>query len=267
MRKRALLYHIQRRESSTNFFEKAGRDWVRTWTEGLTPWEVNSTNPIIEEVDTLLSKTTTKSTSASDSKDRIMKTFIPGCGSGYDAIYLHKTGKYSPILGMDLSPMAVEKARLNLKEATIIKDKRGVEEKKMNDNRTEIRFEVGDVLQHKPSEPYDLIYDYLFLQALEPSLREKMVSKLKSLLRPNAGILATVIFPLKPDVTQSDSTVTKPMETSNTSTGPPYESSLAEHRLMLENRHGFQLVGKPTLLQSSIKPRRGRELLAFWRPS
>lgn len=108
------------------------------------------------------------------------RCLVPGCGRGYDLVVLAANGERS-ILGIDLSPIAVDTANNYLIAQNLNKDIAEVKEINF--------FELNE------EEKFDFIYDYTFLCALDPSLRKKWANKMSSLLKPN-GMLITLIFPI-----------------------------------------------------------------------
>ena len=56
----------------------------------------------------------------------------------------------------------------------------------------EINTEVGDILEHRPKAPYDVIVTHSFLGAFSPSARARLVSSWRDWLRREGGV-ATVI--------------------------------------------------------------------------
>lgn len=99
------------------------------------------------------------------------------------------------------------------------------------------------------SDKFDLIYDYTFLCAMEPSIRVQWAEQMAALLLPG-GVLVTLIFPI----------CDKP-------TGPPYAMSLELVRELLEGV-GLEAVlgGEPALLSSELS-HPGRDGSGIWEAS
>ncbi|KDO27073.1 hypothetical protein SPRG_07783 [Saprolegnia parasitica CBS 223.65] len=130
--------------------------------------------------------------------------------------------------GLDISPTAVAKAR------AVVGD----------------NVRVADFFTYSAPEPFDLVYDYLFFAAIEPEMRGRAAAQFKALLHPTSGVLLTLLFPY---VTEHGAM---------RKAGPPYELSLQDYKDVLEPAGlTLQATIQPS---TSIKPRRGRELLAFW---
>ncbi|OQR90502.1 thiocyanate methyltransferase 1-like [Thraustotheca clavata] len=195
------------------FFDKVGRDWEAAWTNNVTPWELKSVNPSFVE-----------GLSMVEHKGRAL---VPGCGSGYDLLHLSTQGWSAT--GLDISSTAVHQA------TKVVGDK--------------CTLEQGDFYAYTCSEPYDLIYDYLFFAAINPEMRQKCAQQFHDLLTPKTGVLLTLLFPLKDP---------KSFDTN----GPPYQLSLEDYQEIFKIA-GLELKTIATP-KNSIKPRQGRELLAFW---
>ena len=191
-------------QSCRYFFDKANRNWETAWQMELTPWDLRGTvcPPLMEAVQ--------------KSKIPITNTriaLVPGCGTGYECIYLRKAG-FAKVIGMDLSQTAIDRANQYLQ----------ANEPKMGS----VQFEQGDFFTFS-REKYDFIFDYLFFAALDPPLREKWSDSMKRLIKPNGnGILATLIFPLR-------------KSGENQLQGPPYPVALEDYQELLLPR-GFELI-------------------------
>lgn len=159
---------------------------------------------------------------------------MPGCGRGYDAIAFGKSGYDS--LGLDLSPTGVEQAKDLLAEET---------EKPSG----KVTFRSGDFFKFSCSEEgkFDVILDYTFLCALDPSIRSDWADHMVSLLSPG-GELVTLIFPI---VEKED--------------GPPYAVSEAIVAGLLETR-GLEAVRLEKLPPNLChEGREGKTALGRWR--
>jgi len=121
------------------------------------------------------------------------RALVPGCGRGYDVFALASDKRH--VLGVDLAEKAVEAARA-LNDAC-----------EAPENAS---FSVGNFFE-LPVPPavldgggaaipalsagYDFIYDYTFLCALHPSVREGWAAKMAKLVKPG-GVLLTLVFPI-----------------------------------------------------------------------
>ncbi|OQS00763.1 thiocyanate methyltransferase 1-like [Achlya hypogyna] len=155
------------------------------------------------------------------------RALVPGCGSGYDILHLHQKGWVAT--GLDISATAVAQAQSVVPPGLV---------------------RVADFFEFESPTPFDLIYDYLFFAAIEPEMRIRAAEQFHALLRPDSGTLMTLLFPCVPEAIKGKRS------------GPPYELSLQEYVEVFEAA-GLRLCS--TLVPSTtIKPRRGRELLAYW---
>lgn len=103
--------------------------------------------------------------------------------------------------------------------------------------------EIIDILDRK----FDLVYDYTFLCALDPMLRQTWASTMQRLVKPD-GELVTLIFPL-----------------GTYEGGPPYAMSVDLVRGLLESV-GFEAVYlEPVAPTLSHSDRSGKEVLGRWR--
>lgn len=126
---------------------------------------------------------------------------VPGCGRGYAVQAFARGDRH--VTGLDLAPTATAAAKAFL-------------DQQVADGSLEARFSVktGSFFDLPSAEGgvYDFAYDYTFLCALPPTLRQDWASTYQRLLKPG-GALITVVFPI---------TASKPP-----SSGPPYP--LTEH--------------------------------------
>lgn len=243
------------RRQNFGFFDEASRDWDKAWNMQLTPWDLKGTvaPPLIQACE---SGVITLPSAAGSSH-----ALVPGCGTGYECLYLAELG--FKVTGLDLSPKAIQNATDHLN--TKIKDEKIPQQTK--DALANVNFVVDsffDMKHNIPVSKYDVIFDYLFFSALDPPARKQWASAMSRVIAPKSGVLLTLIFPLN---TGSQN----PLE------GPPYPVTLQDYKDALEPL-GFTAVATEkvmywssvvcilTFLQNvkSIKPRLGRELLVYW---
>jgi 2-polyprenyl-3-methyl-5-hydroxy-6-metoxy-1,4-benzoquinol methylase len=198
---------LHRQLSSTSFFDRVGRNWVRAWDEKVTPWELGSPNPIYEEL-------LKKQLLAVKGK----RVLMPGCGSGYDAITICRLGQPASLTAIDLSPKAISTAKSHVIPSQY---------------KDILVFQQQDFFAIDSSScKYDVIVDYLFYSAMDISMRSQVLEQMNKLLDPN-GVVATIIFPLQ--IKNEDETV-----------GPPYHMNL-DHYADKFQQHGFNLLRTATL--------------------
>ncbi|CAM6091866.1 unnamed protein product [Calypogeia fissa] len=188
--------------------------WDQLWKEGVTPWDVGTVTPVIQD---LIDK--------GDLPDG--RALVPGCGAGYDVFALASEKRHA--VGLDISETVVKAA---LKKAAEDSKGRWVE------------FSVADFFDYAPEARFDLIFDYTFFCAIDPSLRPAWAAKIADLLTQD-GELITLMFPLG--------------EFDN---GPPFAVSIESYEKEL-NPHGFTMTScKDNEL--AIGSRKGREKIARW---
>jgi len=122
-----------------------------------------------------------------DGKIPFGRALVPGCGRGYDVTALSHEKRY--VLGLDISTTAIEAARRRL-ETLSTSDCANRENAIFS---TESFFDLDTTLEENK---FDFIYDYTFLCALDPSIREDWANKMAALLRPGTGELLTLIYPI-----------------------------------------------------------------------
>ncbi|KAG9454523.1 hypothetical protein H6P81_007427 [Aristolochia fimbriata] len=154
--------------------------WDRCWEKGLTPWDVGYAQPVILHL--LQSGTLPNGTA-----------LIPGCGSGYDVVAIASPERF--VVGIDIAENAIKRAK---------------ELSASLPNANCLEFLKEDFFAWKPAEQFDLIFDYTFFAAVDPSLRPAWGNKVAELLKPD-GELITLISPISDHVG-----------------GPPYGVSVAE---------------------------------------
>ncbi|KAG0606760.1 hypothetical protein M758_9G165100 [Ceratodon purpureus] len=188
--------------------------WEQLWKEGITPWDAQGVTPAIT---TLLKQ----------NKLREGKVLVPGCGSGYDVVAMASPTRR--VTGLDISKTALEQAQLFAEKSP---------------NAEFIEFQNADFFSFAPPSKFDLVFDYTFFCALEPSLREQWAEKMAELLALD-GELITLMFPL--DEHEG---------------GPPYSVSLEAYEKVLRP-HGFHLTSCDAEIPS-VESRKGMEKLARW---
>lgn len=140
--------------------------WEERWQHGYTGWDLGAVSPPLKAyIDQI------------PPERRHLKILIPGCGNGYEAVYLLQNG-FTHITMLDIAPTAVEQLRQRLNRETP-----GWE--------PYLRLECGDFFAF--SGAFDLILEQTFFCALDPALRPGYARKMQGLLAPG-GKLAGVLF-------------------------------------------------------------------------
>lgn len=189
--------------------------WEKCWEDGLTPWDLGRPTPIVEHL---------------HMKEMLPKgrALVPGCGSGHDVVALACPERY--VIGLDVSDVAIRKAK---------------ELSSSSPNANHFSFIKEDFFTWHPSELFDLIFDYTFFCAIEPSMRPAWGRRMRELLKPD-GELITLMFPIDDHIG-----------------GPPFSISVADYEKVLSPL-GFQAI---SIMENelAIGPRKGREKLGRWK--
>ncbi|KAJ7604260.1 S-adenosyl-L-methionine-dependent methyltransferase [Roridomyces roridus] len=144
--------------------------WDQAWEQNVTPWETGTSQPPLLEV----------LRSGEVPFPRSGRAFVPGCGSGHDAISISAELGVETLAG-DISAVAVKEAN-----------------KLIVPEGLKVRFEVQDFFAFEDSQKFDLIYDYTFFVAIPPSMRMDWGKQINALIKPG-GYLITLVFPLDPE--------------------------------------------------------------------
>lgn len=182
--------------------------WDQAWIDSTTPWDANQPQPaLVELLDGAHDAETT--VDGAPVSNLVPKghgiALVPGCGRGYDAKLFAERGLTS--YGVDISSNAVAAANEWLKKQILSAEL-----------ATRVHFVEADFFSlGTPSSPLpalstsgvvDLAYDYTFLCAIPPTLRQSWAETYTRLLKPGA-ILISLVYPIHGD----------------RATGPPYSLS------------------------------------------
>lgn len=134
--------------------------WSDRYQTQNTAWDAgNITRPIKEYIDQL--------------EDKKLKILIPGAGNSYEAEYLHKQG-FDNVTVVDITQEPLD----NLKQRC--------------PGFPEEHLIQGDFFTLE--DRYDLIIEQTFFCALNPSLRESYVQKMKALLKPEGKLMGVLFY-------------------------------------------------------------------------
>ncbi len=141
----------------------AGRDWDQTYLEGCLPWDTDAPEPNLVQFVTERLGT---------HRGRALDV---GCGTGTHALWLATQG--FDVLGIDVAPRAIERARAKAEAA----------------QASGIRFEVLDFLAAAPAGPFDLVFDrgvfHVFDEAVD---RARFAARVAECLAPGGHWLSLV---------------------------------------------------------------------------
>lgn len=139
--------------------------WEEHWRTAHTPWDVGAPSPTVVALADELPRG---------------RALVPGCGRGWDAFALASPER--EVVALDLAPSVrphFEQARAAMKVPA-----------------EQVSLLVGDFFDDALVQgPFDLVWDYTFLCALDPSERGRWASRMAELVRPG-GTLATLLFPV-----------------------------------------------------------------------
>lgn len=178
--------------------------WSSRYQENQTGWDLGAcSTPLKKYFDQL--------------EDKSLKILIPGAGYAHEAIYLHEAG-FLNVHVIDLVQEPLTHLRFICPKFP------------------ENHLHLGDFFEH--NEQYDMIVEQTFFCAIDPSLREQYVQKMKSLLTPK-GKLVGLLF------------------NRDFEGGPPFGGRMENYKSLFE-KHFEHVVIEPCY--NSIEPRRGSEV-------
>ncbi|KAI3903671.1 hypothetical protein MKW98_032325 [Papaver atlanticum] len=194
--------------------EYSGR-WEICWEQGDTGWDLGQPTPILLQ---LLEKETLP-------KGRVL---VPGCGAGHDVVAIANPERY--VVGLDISKTGIKRAR---------------EISSSSPSAKCFEFVEADFFTWRPTEIFDLIYDYTFFCAIEPRMRASWGTRMHELLKPD-GELITLMYP-----------------TNDRDGGPPFKVSVADFEEVL-HPWGFKATSI-TDNELAVGKRKGNEKLGRWK--
>jgi len=248
-----------------------GTAWESLWRDAVTPWDLGTPTPALQSE--LLRHLTL----------RPQRSLIPGCGAGYDLLPLARhhqrqndSAEEGMVMGLDVSETCLHRASDVLQAElgtssdiplqTRIELVHGDYFGKEGEAKTVGFFGGGGKPRNAAgghdsaspawdAEPFDFIFDYLFFCALPPVLRPDWGERTAQLLKPKTGRLLTLMFPVV-NVNNDSNTALE---------GPPFPVTVDDYRRVLEP-HGVHVEdGYPRSSSDTIAPRRGKELVCWWR--
>jgi methyl halide transferase len=205
--------------------------WEEHWAESNTPWDQGKPAPPLVR---LMSELT-----QSPEFVRGAKALVPGCGAGYDAFCLARSG-YEAV-GLDIAPSV----RPRFDAA------RDAFELEAGKSPGEVTLITGDFFSASLEAlggPYDFIWDYTFYCAIDVEMRKAWANRMFELLKPE-GTLATLLFPVDR---------ARPL-----TEGPPFALDPEEVTASLSNQ--WERVRLEQVTDSHPK-RENKEWLALWKP-
>ena len=139
----------------------ADHDWNAHYASGFMPWDSGEPDP--ELVATVEAGTIPAG-----------RALEVGCGTGTNALWLASRG--FDVLGVDVSPLAIERARVKLGDAAIA-----------------CRFEVRDFLKGPPEGVFDFVFDRGCFHAFDaPKVRARFAALVAGVLAPGGLWLSLI---------------------------------------------------------------------------
>jgi len=181
--------------------------WDSMWQDNETPWDLGGVTPALVAW-------------ARDKDLGKKRILVPGCGRGYDAHFLAKTG--AEVVAMDISERALAAARATHPDSRVT-------------------WRHGDVTALAERDCYDFAWEHTCLCALD---RDRLDDYVASLARALAG--GGRYFGL------TFHTVRDPEN------GPPFQIAPNALRALLGRHLEVEILEEDT--ERSIKPRRGAEM-------
>ncbi|KAL2017961.1 hypothetical protein VTK56DRAFT_1493 [Thermocarpiscus australiensis] len=186
--------------------EDQNSGWTALWdTDQSDLWDRGKPSPalidLIESRPDLVPRT-------SGSDGRRPRALVPGCGKGYDVVMLALHGYDA--YGLEVSEKAVQTARKHAAAELAAPSEHNFADAESQarfpeSERGQPKFVVGDFfrrdwevdccLDNEGARGFDLIYDYTFLCALLPEMRQDWARRMGELLAPS-GVLVCLEFPL-----------------------------------------------------------------------
>ena len=198
-------------------------DWEELYTSGNTPWDKGeAAPPLVEWLEAWNARAP-----GSLSDEHVL---VPGCGYGYDVRLLAAHGAL--VLGVDLSPTAIERARQS--------GQVGAEMYRETDFLK---------LDRDLRDRFQWIFEHTLFCAIQPEQRPDYVKSAAAALRPGGCLVA--IWYREPNMDGRDDTG-----------GPPFGVSLEEIAGLFGEQ--FELLGS-WMPGKSHAGREGREQLELWR--
>ncbi|KAL2128460.1 hypothetical protein VTI74DRAFT_9173 [Chaetomium olivicolor] len=185
--------------------KEQSQGWSELWDTNKTYWDRGIPSPALID---LVESGTNLIPKPSGTGGRKPLALVPGCGKGYDPVMLAFHGY--DVYGLEVSPTAVETARKYAREqAADPLPYNFSNSARPNAERGQVKFINGDFFARdwekeccsngEAFSGFDLIYDYTFLCALLPSMRQDWARRMNELLAPS-GVLVCLEFPLYKDL-------------------------------------------------------------------
>jgi SAM-dependent methyltransferase len=191
-----------RAELSRHFSSYQGDDytdgWNKLWEQGsFLPWDRGRPSPALE--DTLVSHRDIVGSAVVDGRRK--KALVPGCGRGVDVLLLESYG-YDAV-GLEVSQKAIQACFEYAEQHASLYPVKDEEVGKGSRKFVKGDFYEDNFLKDArlaPGQKFDLIYDYTFFCAMQPSMRPAWAKRMSDLLADSAiANLICLEFPTDKD--------------------------------------------------------------------
>jgi len=192
-------------------------DWEAQYRKGETPWEKGEPSPPLEDY--------------LQNHQLPGRVLVPGCGLGHDARLLAARGGADEVVGLDIAPWAVERAR----------------ELAQSERES---YVVGDLFDLPGSwrGRFDWICEHTCFCAIDPSQRDDYVRAAHGILREGGGFVGVFFL--------------DPYDEDHPYGGPPFGASELEIRERFGTLFEFRSTWAP---ERTYAGREGREWMALLR--
>ncbi|KAF5380156.1 hypothetical protein D9615_006141 [Tricholomella constricta] len=200
--------------------------WDQAWQANVTPWDTGDVQPPLKGL----------IESGAIDFPQHGRALVPGCGSGYDVLYIASALKLDT-LGMDVAQTAIAKAQTILASTEI-------------PTPGKASFKLGDffaLILESDEERFDVIYDYTFFVAIPPTRRPEWGKQMAALVNPG-GYLITLVWPIEPP----------------TELGPPFFVRVEHYEEVLGGNFVKVLDKVP---ETSLPTHVGQERMVVWKRS
>jgi methyl halide transferase len=199
-------------------------NWEQHYLDNHTPWDKGAPAPPLLEW--------------AEKNSALLqgKILVPGCGTGHDVRALATLPGVDHVLGLDISPSAVEAAQ-------------------RKDSGSNANYEVADLFHLPPRfhEAYDWVWEHTCFCAIDPAMRDDYVEAVHGALKPGGYLLG--VFYLDPYDNDHQP-----------NGGPPHGSTESEIVSRFTDSGKFELVESYVPAQS-YPGREGLELVLRFRKS
>lgn len=141
-------------------------DWNHCYRIGETPWDKGRAAPPLRQW-------------MERGGQFAGRVLVPGCGAGHDAALIGELCPEAEVVGLDIAPLAIERARVS-------------------NERWNVRFELGNFFElgEAEVESFDWVVEHTCFSAIDPAMREAYFSAVDGALKEGGRFWA--VFYLNP---------------------------------------------------------------------